>query len=93
LLKVWKQAFDFVRWQSGQQPVLTGIYVSRRSSHHLISTFACGGTQKRPLVPQVRQSISRMCASTHMNHGVEHELEEESPTRFQTAKYLFTGTG
>jgi hypothetical protein len=32
-LKVWKQAFDFVRWQSGQQPVLTEIHGARRSSH------------------------------------------------------------
>src|ERR1041385_4842629 len=31
-----------------------------------ISTFACTGAKRRPLVPQVRQSISRMCAITHM---------------------------
>ena len=30
-----------------------------------------------------------MCAGTHMNHGLEHELEEESPTRFQTAEGRF----
>src|SRR6185369_15777871 len=32
----------------------------------LISTFACA--KRRSLVPQVKQSISRMCAIAHMTH-------------------------
>ena len=48
-----------------------GSYWDSGASNKLarcISTFACTGDKRRRLVPQVRQSISRTCAITHIGH-------------------------